>query len=352
MRRIDLFLGFFKLGALAFGGTGPLSRAIIVDDRRWLDEAEFASLLGLCQALPGANTCNLAIMIGEKFCGPSGALAALAGLLLAPLAILVAVASFFTAMSGNADVRAALFGATAAGAGLAIGTAIKMAQKIPFDPVVLAIAGAIFAAVALFGLPLPAALAVLLPVSFIARRRQAMKDDLLVSLFLRFAGISLLAVGGATAALPEAHRQIVTQMHWLTPEQFAQTFAIAQTSPGPNVIVFSLFGWRLAGLAGLLAATLGILGPSSLLAYALARLMRRAGQASWLTRLKKALIPLAIGLMAANGYLLARGADSGALALFITLAAAAFVALSPRSPLWAMAAGAVLAVIAGRAGML
>lgn len=166
MRRIDLFLGFFKLGALAFGGTGPLSRAIIVDDRRWLDEAEFASLLGLCQALPGANTCNLAVMIGEKFCGPSGALAALAGLLLAPLAILVTVASFFTAMSGNADVRAALFGATAAGAGLAIGTAIKMAQKIPFDPVVLAIAGAIFAAVALFGLPLPAALAVLLPVSF------------------------------------------------------------------------------------------------------------------------------------------------------------------------------------------
>ena len=141
-----------------------------------------------------------------------------------------------------------------------------------------------------------------------------MKDDLLTQIFLRFAGISLLAVGGATAALPEAQRQIVGQLHWLTGPQFAETFAIAQTSPGPNVIVFSLFGWRLAGFAGLFAATLGILGPSSLLAFAAARAMRRAGEAPWLARLKKALIPLAIGLMAANGYLLARGADSGLLA--------------------------------------
>lgn len=179
-----------------------------------------------------------------------------------------------------------------------------------------------------------------------------MKDDLLGALFLRFAGISLLAVGGATAVLPEAHRQIVEQAHWLTNAQFAQTFGIAQTSPGPNVIVFSLFGWRLAGLAGLVAATLGILGPSSLLAYAVARVMRRADEASWLTRLKRALTPLAIGLMAANGYLLARGADTGALALVITLAAAAFTVFSSRSPLWAMAAGAALAILAGRAGFI
>ena len=89
-----------------------------------------------------------------------------------------------------------------------------------------------------------------------------------------------------------------------------------------------------------------------MLAYAVARVMRRAGEASWLKRLKKALTPLAIGLMAANGYLLARGADTGALALLITVGAGAFIALTPRSPLWAMGAGAVLAVIAGRMGMI
>ena len=178
-----------------------------------------------------------------------------------------------------------------------------------------------------------------------------MKDDLLTQIFLRFAGISLLAVGGAMAALPEAQRQFVTELHWLSPEQFAQSFAIAQASPGPNVIVFSLFGWRLAGFAGLLAATLGMLGPSSLLAFALARVMRRAGEAPWLARLKKALAPLANGLMAANGLLLARGADVNWLAGAVTLAAAAFVVFTARSPLWAMAAGAVLFIGAARAGM-
>ena len=170
MRRIDLFLGFFKLGAVAFGGTGPLTRAIVVDDRRWLDEAEFAALLGLCQALPGANTCNLAVMLGERFLGAGGALIALFGLLLAPLAFIVAIASFFAAFSGNADVRAALFGATAAGAGLALGTAIRMARNLSADPVLIALAVATFAAAALLRLPLPAILAVSLPAGFLLYR--------------------------------------------------------------------------------------------------------------------------------------------------------------------------------------
>ena len=173
MRRIDLFLGFFKLGALAFGGTGPLSRASIVDERRWLGDKEFASLLGLCQALPGANTCNLAVMLGDRFCGATGAIAALAGLLAAPLAILIAVASFFTTFSTFPDVRAALYGATAAAAGLAIGTAVKMIVKIPFDPVVALVAGAAFAGSAALRMPLPLILAVLVPTSFaFARARR------------------------------------------------------------------------------------------------------------------------------------------------------------------------------------
>jgi chromate transporter len=168
--RSDLFLGFLKLGALAFGGTGPISRAIIVDDRRWLDDSEFAAVLGLCQALPGANTCNLAVMLGDRFCGATGAAAALAGLLAAPLAFLVAVASLFTTFSTLPDVRAALYGATAAAAGLAIGTAVKMTVKIPFDPVVVLVAAAAFIGSALLRLPLPLILAVLVPVSFVFAR--------------------------------------------------------------------------------------------------------------------------------------------------------------------------------------
>ena len=173
MRRIDLFLGFFKLGALAFGGTGPLTRAIVVDDRRWLDDSEFAALLGLCQALPGANTCNFAVMLGDRFCGASGAVAALAGLLAAPLAILVAVASFFTRFAHHSDVRAALFGATAAAAGLAIGTAVKMTMKVRLGAVSAALALAAFLGSAVFRAPLPLLLVALVPASFLFAGRRA-----------------------------------------------------------------------------------------------------------------------------------------------------------------------------------
>ncbi|SNB59504.1 chromate transporter [Rhodoblastus acidophilus] len=177
-------------------------------------------------------------------------------------------------------------------------------------------------------------------------------NALLPRIFLRFAGLSLLAVGGAGAVLPEAHRQLVEGEHWFTSSQFAEIFAIAQTAPGPNVIVFPLFGWELAGFAGFCAAALGVLGPSSLLALALARKLRENADSPGLKRLKRALIPLAVGLMAANGAILARAADTNALAAVITFAAAGFVVYSARSPVWAMAAGALLAVAAERLGFL
>jgi chromate transporter len=111
-------------------------------------------------------------MLGDRFFGAGGALIALAGLLLAPLAFLVAAASFFTAFAFNADVRSGLFGATAAGAGLAIGTAVKMARKLPADPVLLTLGGATFLAAGFFRLPLPAILVVLLPAGLILGRNR------------------------------------------------------------------------------------------------------------------------------------------------------------------------------------
>ena len=171
--RLDLFLGFFKLGAIGFGGVGPQTRHMVVEERRWLDDGEFAALIGLCQALPGANTCNFAVMLGDRFCGPGGAAAALAGLLLAPLALLVVIASLFTAFAGLPDVRAGLFGATAAAAGLVLGTSLKMARKMPLEPVALALAAAAFVAVGLLRLPLPAVLGVLIPAGFLLSGKRA-----------------------------------------------------------------------------------------------------------------------------------------------------------------------------------
>jgi chromate transporter len=170
MTRLELFLGFLKLGAIGFGGVGPLSRRIVVEERRWLDDEEFAALLGLCQALPGANTCNFALMLGDRFHGPGGGLAALAGLLAAPLAVLLVVAGSFSAFAHHPDVRAALAGGAAAAAGLALGTALKMLKSLPRTPLLWGVAAAAFGAVALARLPLALVLGVLAPASYLLGR--------------------------------------------------------------------------------------------------------------------------------------------------------------------------------------
>ena len=87
--RTELFLGFAKIGLLGFGGVAPWARHIIVGERRWLSEREYASILGVGQVLPGPNTVNSAIIIGDHFQGTAGALLAVVGLLCTPITVLI-----------------------------------------------------------------------------------------------------------------------------------------------------------------------------------------------------------------------------------------------------------------------
>jgi hypothetical protein len=86
----------------------------------------------------------------------------------------------------------------------------------------------------------------------------------LTALAMQFAGLSLLAVGGANAVVPEIHRQAVDVAHWMNDREFADLFAIAQVSPGPNVIIVTLIGYRVAGVLGAAVATLAMCTPSCL----------------------------------------------------------------------------------------
>ena len=77
-----------------------------------------------------------------------------------------------------------------------------------------------------------------------------MNQHPLTSLFGYFALLSLFAVGGANAAIPEMHRVAVDVMQWMNDRQFSDMYAIAQMSPGPNVIIVALIGYHVAGFAG------------------------------------------------------------------------------------------------------
>src|SRR6202045_4846941 len=91
-----------------------------------------------------------------------------------------------------------------------------------------------------------------------------------------FGVMSLFAVGGANSALPEMHRVAVDVQHWLTDKQFADAFAISQLSPGPNVLIVTLIGYSVAGVAGALVATLALCGPTAVVAYYVSRLLKQS----------------------------------------------------------------------------
>jgi len=126
----ELFRGFATIGLLGFGGVAAISRHVIVEQYRWLSEKEYATVLGVGQVLPGANTVNAAVIIGDRFQGPKGSLVGVLGLMILPILIVMVLAALYNRF---ADVPAVNIGLTAAGAsaaGMVIGTGLKMISKI------------------------------------------------------------------------------------------------------------------------------------------------------------------------------------------------------------------------------
>ena len=163
--RTALFLGFAKIGLLGFGGVAPWARHVIVGEKRWLSEREYASILGVGQVLPGPNTVNSAIIIGDHFQGTVGALSAVFGLLCTPIAVLIGIALIYDRIAGFPSVGAAIGAGAAAAAGLVIGTAIKMARRLKPNVTAVAVGLAAFSSVGLLQVPMALAIAALGPIS-------------------------------------------------------------------------------------------------------------------------------------------------------------------------------------------
>lgn len=157
-----------------------------------------------------------------------------------------------------------------------------------------------------------------------------------------FGLMSLFAVGGANAAIPEIHRIAVDVRHWMTDTQFADVFAISQLSPGPNVLIVTLIGYRVAGIVGALVATLAMCGPTAMLAYCVSRFLTRPRQSPGAAIIQAALVPLSIGLMSASATILMLTSDRTWIAILVTAAAAVLAFATRLNPLWMLLAGACL----------
>jgi chromate transporter len=166
----------------------------------------------------------------------------------------------------------------------------------------------------------------------------------LVTLAVHFAILSLFAMGGANAAVPEMHRLAVDVMRWMSDRQFADMFALAQVAPGPNVIVVTLIGYHVAGLAGAAVTTTAMCGPSCVFAFFMGRVWERFKDAPWRVAIQAGLVPISVGLVGASAVILTRAAEQNWLALGITAATAVVAYLTRWNPLWMFAAAALLGV--------
>ena len=169
-----------------------------------------------------------------------------------------------------------------------------------------------------------------------------MTSNPLIGLFGYFALLSLFAVGGANAAIPEMHRIAVEVMHWMSDRQFADMFAISQMSPGPNVIIVTLIGYHVAGFAGAAIATIAMCGPTCLLAFLVARTWERFKDAPWRVAIQAGLVPVSLGLIGASAFVLARAADQTIYAGLITAATVLVASFTRVNPLWIFAAAGII----------
>jgi chromate transporter len=174
-----------------------------------------------------------------------------------------------------------------------------------------------------------------------------MKVDggVLLSLAGYFALMSLFAIGGANSAVPEMQRLAVEVEGWMTARQFTDIFAIAQVTPGPNVIIVSLIGYQVAGLPGALVTTIAMCGPTCILAFYVGQAWERYGDAPWRIAIQGGLLPISIGLIAASGFVVASAAVPSLLAAGITLVTAVVAYTTRLNPLWIFAAAALLGFV-------
>jgi len=166
-------------------------------------------------------------------------------------------------------------------------------------------------------------------------------------LALVYAQLSLLAVGGVSSVLPEMQRLVVDQHRWMGASEFAALFALAQAAPGPNMLVATLVGWRVAGLPGALVATLGMVGPSSLLTWLTAGAWHRFRDRPWRRQVQAGLVPVTVGLVLAAAALLVVSTSTDLITPVITLVVAAGVLATRLHPVALLAGGALAGVLFG-----
>lgn len=168
-----LFITFTLIGLSGFGGVLPWARRALVEKKQWLSAQEFNALLGVCQLVPGPNIVNLAVCVGERFGGVRGAFAAVSGLMLAPMTIVIGLALLYDQFGEFERVQGILRGISSVGVGLIAATGFKMLiEELRYPPMLIVIAISILIAT-VYQFALGWVVAITLPIALLVAWRKA-----------------------------------------------------------------------------------------------------------------------------------------------------------------------------------
>jgi len=167
----------------------------------------------------------------------------------------------------------------------------------------------------------------------------------LFELATQFLALSLMSIGGANAVIPEIHLRVVETLHWMSDTDFTQLFALSQAAPGPNVLIVSLVGWKVAGVTGAVVAMAAMCGPSSALTYWFTHIWDRFREAPLRMAIQRGLAPVTVGLVLSSGYVLTRTTDHSLSAYAVTGVTLLLVLTTRWHPLWWLAAAAGLGAL-------
>ncbi len=369
------------LGIVGFGGGFAVAQRIrrtVVEERGWLSDATFIEHFSVASALPGTTATNLLTLLGARFGGLSGATLGAAAFLAPSVILMIAFGAAYSRVRGVHALAAFLDGMSFATVGVVAAVAVDMRRTAVKSRLQFAIAAGaavvlamhwmtLLEVVAIAGLlgalilrdralPPPPQEATLERHSFPPSRSPlslALLPPLLVSmsvslsLFFVFARIGAATFGGGFAMIPTIEHEVVTVKGWLGEGAFNDAMVLGQVTPGPVAIAATFIGYRVAGLVGALAATLGMFGPPFLLSIIVARSLEAFRGSAVVQGFLRGISPAVVGIIAAAAVSLwgttahSWFAAAEAFATFVLLAR--LPKLSPLIPL--AAAGALCAAV-------
>jgi len=328
---------FLKIGAMSYGGPAIMGimQAEIQEKRRWIDKKSFVDGLALVNMLPGPGATQLGIYIGHAKGGIAGGIVAGLAFILPAFAIMLALAAVYIAYGALPSMRSAFYGIGPVVLGIFAVAVYRLGKNaIKERPqILIALAAAAAMLVPQLGLVTILLVAGCVGISVFDKRKHALigfaivlaglgvvhalawtqgmpttglvstsqsAEPTLWALGTFFFKVGAFTFGGGLSMLAFMQEQVVTQLGWLTPQEFVDGLALGQLTPGPILMLAAFIGFKTHGIAGAAIAAGAIFLPSFLMMLTVLPIIKRMGNLGWLRAFMRGVGPAVIGALAVS----------------------------------------------------